>query len=139
MKKVYIKRNSLFKGMDMILCNNIIQADENFIEDNYSLFFVDCEECKGKGEVKEKTCEECGGEGQNETNPYQYFIINPDSYQLERLKEYGVEVGYSNLLDVHVLPIYDFGTSWSLFSYSKEVDNDYQLANDETLKRETCY
>jgi len=60
-------------------------------------------------------------------------------WDIERLKEYGVEVGYSNALDVHVLPIYDYGTSWSMFSYSKEVADDYELASDETLVLNTVY
>lgn len=138
-KTVYITRNALFRDFSMIMCNNITEIDESFIEDNMELFYIDCEECGGTGEKDDKTCEECYGEGRHALEAYQYFIINAGEYELSRLKEYGVQVGHSNLLDLDIMPIYDWGTGWSAFSYSKEVDADYQLSHDETLKRETVY
>lgn len=143
MKTVYIKRNDLFKNLNMMLCNNITQADENFIEENYELFYSDCEDCNGSGEIEKdgetEKCEECYGEGKHDSEVYQYFLISVDEWDIARLKEYGVEVGYSELLDLYVLPIYDFGTSWSMFSYSKEVEDDYTLSYDETTERTTHY
>jgi hypothetical protein len=139
MKTVYIKRNDLFKSIDMLLCNNITSADESFIEDNFELFFDECDECKGLGEKEGKPCDECCGEGRHETEAYQYFLCRLDDYEKENLASYGVEVGYSEKLELHVLPIYDYGTSWSCFSYSKEVEDDYQLAHNETLTRSTVY
>jgi hypothetical protein len=62
-----------------------------------------------------------------------------NEWEIERLKSYGVEVGYSEALNVYVIPIYDYGTSWSAFSYSKEVEDDYELFFDETLTRSTVY
>jgi len=121
----------------MILCNNITNADEAFFEENYELFEYPCEECADKTE--EENCEECAGEGRHDAEPYQYYLIDGHTYDLERLKEYGVEYGYSEKLDLHVLPIYDFGTGWSAFSYSKEVDDDYGLSHDETAERTTVY
>lgn len=139
MKKVYIERNKLFKNLPMILCNNITEADESFIEDNYELFYDDCEECDGQGEKDGKRCDNCGGDGRYDNEIYQYFLVGINDWDKERLSEYGVELGYSKLLDLYVLPIYDFGTSWSCFSYSKEVSDDYELAHDETLTRSTPY
>jgi len=139
MKTVYIKRNDLFKSIDMLLCNNITSVDESFIEDNFELFFSDCDECKGDGTKDSKTCDDCMGDGRHESEPYQYFLCRLDDWEKERLNSYGVEVGYSEKLDLHVLPIYDYGTSWSMFSYSKEVPNDYELSFDETLTRSTSY
>lgn len=138
-KTVYITRNALFRDFSMIMCNNIDKIDESFIDDNFELFYIDCEECKGTGEKDDKQCEECNGESQHTLEAYQYFIINASEYELERLREYGVRVGHSNLLDLDIMPIYDWGTGWNAFSYSKEVDADYQLSHDETLKRETVY
>ena len=151
-KTVYIKRNSLFRDFSMIMCNNITEIDESFIDDNMEIFYTECEECGGTGEVpteasgnpntdtmEYKQCDECSGEGQHTLEAYQYFIINASEYELSRLKEYGVRVGHSKLLDLDIMPIYDWGTGWSAFSYSKEVDADYQLSHDETFKRETVY
>lgn len=140
MKKVYIKRNDLFKNLNLLLCNNITEADPSFIENNYQLFYSDCDDCNGTGENNEGVnCDSCGGEGRTDSEVYQYFLCSPDDYTIENLKAYGVELGYSELLDLHVLPIYDFGTSWSMFSYSKEVEDDYTLAYNETLERTTHY
>lgn len=139
MKKIYIERNKLFKNIPMILFNNILQVDENFIEDNWEMFYEECEECEGQGEKDGVKCEECGGEGQFDLEPYQYFLVDVNEYDIERLKEYGVNLGYSEKLDKYILPIFDFGTSWSAFSYSKEVDDDYKLGFDETLERTTVY
>ncbi len=144
MKTVYITRNALFKNIPMILCNNISKVDESFIEDNMHLYEQECETCEGSGKTtdamgQELDCEDCNGNGRNDLEVYQEFIIAVDKWDIENLKSYGVEVGYSEALDVHVLPIYDFGTSWSAFSYSKEVEDDYDLAHNETLTRETVY
>jgi len=142
MKTVYIKRNTLFRPFNMMLCNNITKADESFFEDNYELFYIECEECEGRGykdEDEKEECEECMTEGRHDTDPYQYFLANADQFDLERLDEYDVKHGYSEALDMVVIPIYDFGTSWSAFSYSKEVEDDYELRDDETLERQTHY
>ncbi len=138
MKKVYIERNKLFKNITMILCNNITQ-DDDFMESNMEMFSRTCEDCEGQGEKDGKKCEECYGEGRFDLEPYQFFIVGIDEWDIKRLKEYGIEVGYSEKLDLHVLPIYDYGTSWSAFSYVKEVADDYELAFDETLTRTTVY
>lgn len=140
MKKVYIERNKLFKNIPMILMNNINEIDENFVEDNFELYFTECEECAGSGEKKDGAkCEECSGEGRFECEMYQSFLVAVDEWEIERLKSYGVDLGYSNKLEKYILPIYDYGTSWSAFSYSKEVEDDYTLSFDETLERTTVY
>jgi hypothetical protein len=139
MKTVYIKRLDLFKNITLLLCNNITQADESFIENNYELFETLCDDCNGTGEKDGVECAECSGEGRFDCEIYQYYLTNVDDYQKEKLAEYGITLGYSNLLDLYVLPIYDFGTSWDAFSYSKQVADDYTLAYYETLTRSTCY
>jgi len=139
MKTIYITRNDLFKNVSMILCNNITTVDTSFIEDNLEIFYFECEECKGTGEKDNKKCEECYGEGRHETEPYQFFLTSISEYTKEYLQSFGVDVGYSNLLDLEVIPIYDYGTSWTCFSYSKEAEDGYTLGYNETLTRSTVY
>jgi hypothetical protein len=145
MKKVYIKRNDLFENnVKMVLCNNIIKVDESFIEDNYGLFSTPCEACEGseivQNEDREQAdCSECMGDGSLDAEPFQYFLCRINDYTKEYLEEWGVSIGYSETLDLHVIAIYDFGTSWDMFSYSKEVDDDYQLGKDESFERITAY
>lgn len=71
--------------------------------------------------------------------PYQYFACNLDDYQKEHLESWGVTVGYSENLDIDIIAIYDYGTSWSMFSYSKDVEDDYTLGYNETTERQTVY
>ena len=139
MKKIYIERNKLFKNISMILFNNINTVDENFIDDNMGIYYSDCDDCEGIGQKDGVTCNECTGQGNFDTEPYQNFIVDVNEYDIERLKSYGVELGYSEKLELHILPIYDYGTSWSAFSYSKGVSDDYTLSFDETLVRNTVY
>lgn len=138
-KTVFIERNKLLKNIPMLLCNEITNVDEGFIEENYELFSKTCEECGGAGEKNGEKCEECNGEGQHDLEPYQYFLCDLTDWDKERLESFGVRVGYSEKLDLNVLPIYDYGTSWSAFSYSKEAEDDYRLGLDETLTRTTVY
>jgi hypothetical protein len=138
-KTVYITRNKLFKNISMILLNNITEIDEYFIENNFELFYTDCKNCEGTGEKDGLPCEECYGEGRFDNEFYQYFITNADEYDCERLKKFGVDIGYSEKLNNYIICIGDFGTSWSAFSYSKEESEDYELRPDETLNRETIY
>ena len=138
-KKVYIKRNDLFRRINLLLCNEIVKADSEFLEDNIELFQSECDICKGSGEIDGKTCEECNGNSYFDSEPYQYFLTSVNDYDKEIFKEYGIEFGYSKLLELEVLPIYDFGTSWDCFSYSKEVEEDYILRPYESLTRTTVY
>lgn len=142
-KTVYITRSNLFKDISMILFNKITDIDNSFIEDNWHLFSTECKDCEGTGEIMtpmgNERCEECYGQGSFDREFYQYFLTDMDEYNAEYLKEWGVSVGYSNKLEKYIICIGDFGTSWSAFSYSKEVPEDYQLSYNETLKRETVY
>jgi hypothetical protein len=139
MKTIYITRNDLFKNISMLLCNKITEVDPNFIEDNYEIFYDNCDGCDGTGEKDGEKCEECYGEGRHDSEPYQYFLTSISEYTKEYLESFGVVVGYSNSLDLEVIPIFDYGTSWSCFSYSKEVEDDYTLGYNETLTRSTVY
>ena len=77
--------------------------------------------------------------GDAELEPYQFFACNIDNYTKDKLESWGITVGYSEKCNLSIIPIYDFGTSWSCFSYSKEVDDDYELGYNETLERSTVY
>ena len=135
MKTIYIKRTDLFRDINMILCNNITEADEHFTEKNPDLYKKPCDECGGG---TKENCRECD-DGIIFLEPYQYYITGISKDKAEWLKEWGVKVGYSELLDLYVIPIYDFGTSWEAFSYSKTVDDDYTLDFYEKEKCETPY
>lgn len=140
MKTIYIKRNDLFENLSMLLCNNITTVDPNFIESNMDIFYPPCEACEGTGSLEvDKQCDNCDGNGNINTEPYQFFLTSVSDNTKEYLKSFGVEVAYSEALGLEVIPIFEYGTSWDCFSYSKEVDDNYTLGYNETLTRSTIY
>lgn len=78
---------------DMVLCNNIVEADfsvyENMSQSDYD------EETDTYNEI------------------YQWFICSAlDEYDIKALNHFGVITSYSNLLDCDVICVDHWGTSW---------------------------
>ena len=72
---------------DLVLCNNITEID-NSIWDNMGEFDDD------------------------DLEMYQYYLCDLSSYERETLKEYGILLSYSDMLDLDVLCVEHYGTSW---------------------------
>ena len=76
---------------NIILCNNIAEIDPDI--------FYNIE----VGEIDETT------------EIYQYFIIDADSWTLDKLKQLNCQdviIAYSEILDNYILLVDHFGTSW---------------------------
>ena len=76
---------------NLILCNNIVNIDDN-IFDNIAV-----------GEIPE------------DSEIFQYFIIDVDEWTIEKLQNkkcYDVIIAYSEILENYVLMVDHFGTSW---------------------------
>ena len=50
--------------------------------------------------------------GYEDMEIYQYYVCNLTEFEKEKLLEYGIILSYSNVLDVDVLCVDHFGTSW---------------------------
>lgn len=88
---------------DLVLCNNIEEID-NSIFDNM-------EEIEDDLEI------------------YQYYLCNLSKYEVEQLKEYGIILSYSDMLDLDILCVEHYGTSW-----------DYVMTDVEWSENlEECY
>ena len=73
---------------NLLLCNNIINEDES----------VDLNICENPAYYNNEI--------------YQYFLCDIDDYIKERLEEWGFIISYSNMLDLDVLMVDHWGTSW---------------------------
>ena len=89
---------------DLVLRNNIIEIDSS-VWDNM-------------GEVDE------------DLEIYQYYLCNLSSYEVGQLKEYGIILSYSDMLDLDVLCVEHFGTSWDYVMTDVEWSQDF----DECLQ-----
>lgn len=84
-----------FLFTDMILCNDILNANDNYFH-----------------------CQlECGND--EDIDFYQYYIVNIDNWRLEQYVNYCKQVDiepltiyYLDNLDIYILAVDHFGTSW---------------------------
>ena len=107
---------------DYVLCNNIGEVDPS-IWDNmrFSLWYYEDEDgnyydnesdYEGDGELQE-----C----QNEI--YQYFLTDASESDVEYLEEhFGLLFTYSDLLDLYVLCVDHYGTSWDYVGCETDVE-----------------
>ena len=83
---------------DLVLCNKIEEIDSN-IFDNMSIY---------------------------EEEIYQYYLCNLSEFEKEKLKEYGIILSYSNILELDVLCVEHYGTSWDYvmtdIKWSEDLD-----------------
>lgn len=97
-----------------VLCNNIEELDcdlfSNMIIGDIN-YYIDNE---GNYRTQEEYEEDTTGEIYEETEViYQYYLCDLSEWDLDYLKELGgVLLAYSNMLDVYVLMVNHFGTSW---------------------------
>ena len=74
---------------DLVLCNNIVDIEED----------LDCQLYDTYGEI-------------DDFEIYQYYLCNLSEFETETLKEWGILLAYSNKLELDVLCVEHFGTSW---------------------------
>ena len=150
MKKFYVKEEDLTKEekergvisyarltdflfSDMVLCNNIQEVDPEIfgnIEIGSLYYYTD--EDGNEYTEEEYDNDETGKIHQCENDIYQYFIVDLRYGDIEYIKNtYGdcVILAYSNLLDVYVLMVDHFGTSWK----GVMTDIEYTTNLDEVL------
>ena len=99
---------------NMVLCNSIEELDcdlfSNMIIGDIN-YYIDNE---GNYRTQEEYEEDTTGEIYEETEViYQYYLCDLSEWDLDYLKELGgVLLAYSNMLDLYVLMVNHYGTSW---------------------------
>lgn len=79
---------------DMVLCNNICEVDTT-VFDNMEFDIYNEEE-------------------DTTTNIFQFYLCDVNASDKEELKEYGLLFSYSDMLNLDVLCVDHYGTSWDL-------------------------
>lgn len=74
---------------DLVLCNDIVDIEEYIEEQLYDKY----------GDLEDLEI-------------YQYYLCNLNEFEEEILREYGILLAYSNKLNVDILCVDHFGTSW---------------------------
>ena len=95
-----------FLFTDTILCNNIMNVNENYL-----------------------CCQlECGNDDE-EVDFYQYYIVNIDNWRFKQYVSYceakGIEpltVYYLDELDLYILGVSHFGTAWNYVPTNIQID-----------------
>ena len=111
--KISYKRLIERVSNNLILCNNIVNIDESLF-DNIVL-----------GEIYDEETEEY-------TEIYQYFIIDIDEYQIEKLQELKCNdliIAYSEALENYILFVDHLGTSWDYVMTDIEYTTNYEEAD----------
>ena len=83
---------------NLVLCNKIGEIDE-FIYDNMSNY---------------------------EEEIYQYFLCNLTDFERDTLLDYGIILSYSNVLELNVLCVEHWGTSWDLVMTNVKWNTNYE-------------
>lgn len=110
---------------DIVLCNNIAQVDDSVYEN------LNIEE-RYYNENDEEITEDEYFNGDNAycdnsiPDIYQFYLCNVSSYEEEQLKNAGVLLSYSDMLECDVLCVDHFGTSWDYVLTDVKLFDTYE-------------
>lgn len=98
---------------DILLCNDIIKVDEsvydNMILENETKYYNENDEEITEDEYYDDDNAYCEN---NTPEIYQYYLCDVSADYKEELKEYGLIFSYSDKLELDVLCVDHYGTSW---------------------------
>lgn len=100
-KVSYTRLIKRYTDNNIILCNNINGLDDT-IWDNIQ------------------------GEHEKVEDIYQYYLCNLDEYSRNKLVEFGVIVSYSEMLELDVIMVDHFGTSWDYVMTDVEWSENFE-------------
>lgn len=87
---------------DLVLCNNVVNIG-NWFSLNGNKHYMDCK----KDEI------------------YQYYLCNLNEFEKETLTEYGIILTYSEELELDILCVDHWGTSWDYVLTDVKWTTDY--------------
>lgn len=115
------------KNFPMVLCNRLVDL-EGFYESYYESHTCDAQDVERELETLKKNSkryneiiEEYGENPSCECDVYQWYVIEMSKFNVDYYnKTFGLDIFYFEMLDVYVLPVYHFGTSWEYVPLNKK-------------------
>jgi hypothetical protein len=102
---------------DLVLFNNCVNlmSRENGSDEGVLYEWLESHSCEAQendyGDSPECSCE-----------PYQWYAIGVGEWEAEQLNKHNeLDIFYSNILDLYILPVYHFGTSWTHVSLTNHL------------------
>ena len=108
---------------DFILCNNIGEVDPSIYDNmRFSLWYYEDED--GNYYDNESDYEGDGELEEHENEIYQWYLTSASESDVEYLEEhFGLLFTYSDLLDLYVLCVDHYGTSWDYVGCDTDIKN----------------
>lgn len=101
---------------DLVLFNNcheLVHRDNKSYEEGVLYEWMEVHDCD-REEDEECTCE-----------PFQWYAIGVGEFDAEYLnKHFGLDIFYSDVLGIYILPVYHYGTAWSHVALRKTGNHD---------------
>lgn len=90
-------------------CTNLTRVGNESYFEGVTNEWLESHDCSANHEENEECCCE----------PYQWYAIAVDEYDVQFLNKYfGLDIFYSDILGLHILPVYHYGTAWTHVSLS---------------------
>lgn len=114
---------------DIILCNNIVDADESIYEN------IEWEQVRHHDEVDDQEDDESDDDQEEYSvdykEIYQWYLTDFDEYEVRSLqRNFGLLFSHSNKLDLWVLCVTHLGSSWHnvvIDVYNDEIADKYLI------------
>jgi hypothetical protein len=103
---------------DLVLfneCTNLVHHDNKSYDEGVLYEWMEAHDCDANhGENEECTCE-----------PMQWYAIGIGEFNAKFLnRHFSLDIFYSDVLGIYILPVYHYGTSWTHVSLSMNKTND---------------
>lgn len=122
MKKFYVSNveelNEVEKKSGCVSYRRII---ERYIDN-----LVLCEKIEEIDELVWEYMQNIDFDSDEEINIYQYYLCNLTEYEKEILLDYGIILSYSNKLELDILCVEHFGTSWDYVLTDVKWSTNYE-------------
>lgn len=112
---------------DIVLCNEIAKKDESVFENMQLDDTIKYYNEQGEEITQDEYFDDPNAYEENDDPEiFQYYICNLSDYNKEQLQKAGIILSYSNMLDLDVICVDHWGTSWDYVLTSVPLFDTYE-------------